>query len=94
MEALFTCLLGSLDLSEWFLEAFNPGWGYLVQVWGSQLFRRGYPDIGLFRHHLCLDGSAPRYLAIRPNPMVTRTVAIDIDVARSLDHPYRGIEAL
>ena len=91
---LLTYFLGSVDLSEWFLEAFNPGWGYLVQAGGSKQFRRGFPDIGLFRHHLGLDGSAPSYLAIRPNPKVTTWVAIDIDAARSPYHPYRSVDAL
>ena len=91
---LLTYFPGSVDLSEWFLEAFNPGWGYLVQVGGSKQFRRGYPDTGLFRHHLGLDGSDPGYLAIRPNPKVTTWAAIDIDVARSPYHPYRGLDAL
>ena len=83
-----------MDLSEWFLEAFNPGWGYLVQVGGSKQFRRGYPDIGLFRNHLGLDGNDPRYLAIRPNSKTTPWVAIDIDEARSPYHPHRGRDAM
>ena len=87
-------MLGILDLSQWFLEAFNPGWGYLVQVRGSKQFRRGFPDLDLFRYHLGLDGSDPRYLAIRPNPKMTTWVAIDIDAARSPYHPHRGLEAL
>lgn len=81
--------MGFPALASWYLEALNPGWGYLVEVNGVKVMRPGWPSADLLARHLGLDGEPPAYLAIRPSRR-TRWVAIDVDQARSPHHPDRG----
>lgn len=81
--------MGLTELASWYLEAFAPGWGYLVEVNGVKVMRPGRPTADLLARHLGLDGGSPAYIAVRPSSR-TRWVAIDVDQARSPHHPDRG----
>ncbi|WP_413360692.1 hypothetical protein [Prochlorococcus sp. MIT 1201] len=80
-------------LAEWFIKAFTPGWGYVIEVNGVKAFRSGHPSAKLLSHHLGLSKEEPSYLTIRPS-RTTQWIAFDIDQARSPYHPDRGDDAI
>ncbi|KGG27663.1 MULTISPECIES: hypothetical protein [unclassified Prochlorococcus] len=80
-------------LAEWFIKAFTPGWGYVIEVNGVKAFRSGHPSAKMLSHHLGLSTEEPSYLVIRPS-RTTQWIAFDIDQARSPYHPDRGDDAI
>ena len=83
----------AFPLAEWFIKAFTPGWGYVIEVNGVKAFRSAHPSAKMLSHHLGWSREEPYYLAIRPS-RTTQWIAFDIDQARSSYHPDRGNEAI